>query len=258
VFLRIVTALLGEDYAQQAPTSLLLNRDKNAATNDIARLRGARLVTAVETPEGRRLDENLAKQLTGGDKITARMLHKEFFEFTPVLKLWIATNHRPEIRGTDLAIWRRIRLVPFGVIVPEGDVDRDLGDKLEAELPGILAWAVAGCLAWQREGLRAPAAVVAATQAYRAEMDQIGRFIDERCQTGPASSVTAAVLFEAYRSWAADGGEHTVTARKFRDQLVERSFEYVKRGTDSASRLGNIWRGIGLLKLSEVVENRDS
>ena len=251
VFLRIVSALLGEDYAQQAPSETLLTRDQRSASNDIARLRGARLVTAVETPEGRRLDENLAKQLTGGDKITARFLHREFFEFTPVLKLWIATNHRPEIRGTDLAIWRRIRLIPFGVIIPEDEVDEDLGDKLEAEIPGVLAWAVAGCLAWQADGLRAPTAVVTATQAYRAEMDQIGRFIDERCATGPASTSTAAVLFDHYRTWAADSGEHAVTARKFRDQLVERSYDYVKRGTDSASRTGNLWRGIALLDLSE-------
>lgn len=255
-FLKTVAGLLGEDYAQQAPTSLLLNRDKNSATNDIARLRGARLVTAVETPEGRRLDENLAKQLTGGDKITARLLHKEFFEFTPVLKLWIATNHRPEIRGTDLAIWRRIRLIPFGVIVPESDVDPDLEHKLQAELPGVLAWAVGGALAWQAGGLGMPSAIVAATQAYRDEMDQIGRFIDERCVTGPASSVKHAELVHAYRSWAADSGEHAVTAQKLRDQLIERSYEYVKRGTDSASRLGNLWRGIGLLELSERASAR--
>lgn len=250
-FLKTVAAVLGEDYAQQAPAETLLTRDNRGATNDIARLRGARLVTAVETPEGRRLDENLAKQLTGGDKITARELYKEFFEFTPVLKLWIATNHRPEIRGTDLAIWRRIRLIPFEVIIAEEETDEDLGEKLLTELPGILAWAVAGCLAWQADGLRAPAAVVEATNKYRAEMDQVGRFIEERCDTGPASSSKAAALFEAYRTWATDSGEYPVTARKFRDQLLERSYTYVKRGEDSASRTGNMWRGIGLVQLSD-------
>ena len=245
-FLKVISAVLGKDYAQQAPAEMLLTRKRDGANHDQARLRGARLVTAAETPEGRRLDENLVKQLTGQDEITARELYKSFFQFTPVLKLWIATNHKPDIKGTDLAIWRRIKLIPFSVTIAEAQVDPHLGEKLAAELPGVLAWALDGCISWQHGGLTSPVAVVAATTQYRADMDQIGRFIAECCEVGQHRAVKATDLFAAYRSWTVENGEPTVTHPKFRNQLVERSYTYLLRGSDSGSRNGNTWRGIGL------------
>ncbi|HLI51013.1 MAG TPA: phage/plasmid primase, P4 family, partial [Thermomicrobiaceae bacterium] len=150
--------LLG-DYAMQTPTDTLMAKRQDAIPNDVARLRGARFVAAVETEDGRRLSEPLVKQLTGGDRVTARFMRAEWFEFSPTFKLWLATNHKPVIRGTDHAIWRRIRLIPFTVTIAEADQDKELPAKLRAEMPGILRWAIDGCLSWQRDGLGVPEAV---------------------------------------------------------------------------------------------------
>src|SRR5262249_54371075 len=152
--------------------------------NDVARLKGARFVSAIEAEDGRRLAEALIKQMTGGDTMTARFLYGEFFEFLPEFKIFLAVNHKPLIRNTDHAIWRRIRLVPFTVTIPEAERDKDLPAKLRRELSGILAWAVQGCLDWQRAGLGMPEAVKAATAEYRAEMDVLDQFLAERCEIG--------------------------------------------------------------------------
>jgi len=148
-------SLLG-DYAQQTPSETLMAKRESAVPNDVARLRGARFVSAVETDEGRRLAEVMVKQITGGDTISARYMRAEWFEFTPQCKVWLATNHRPVIRGTDDAIWRRLRLVPFVVTIPEEERDKTLPDRLRDELPGVLAWAVQGCLEWRPKGSACP------------------------------------------------------------------------------------------------------
>src|SRR5262249_1677210 len=145
--------------------------------NDLAKLRGARFVTAIEVEEGKRLAESVVKHLTGGDTVTARFLFAEYFEFRPGFKLWLAANHKPVIKGTDYAIWRRIHLIPFSVQFEGEHKDTELAAKLLTELPGILAWAVRGCLAWQRDGLRPPEMVQAATEEYRKEMDVVGNFL---------------------------------------------------------------------------------
>ena len=150
-FMEIIRALFG-DYAQQTDFSTFLLQKYDTIRNDLARLKGARLVSAIEVDSGRKLAEGLVKQVTGGDTITARFLHREYFEFKPNFKIWLATNHKPEIRGSDYAIWRRIKLVPFDVTIPEEEQDRQLLSKLMTELDGILTWAVEGCLKWQRNG----------------------------------------------------------------------------------------------------------
>ena len=151
----------------------------------------------------------------------------------------MAGNHKPVIKGTDLAIWRRIRLIPFTVTIPPDEQDRHLPDKLRAELPGILAWAVRGCLDWQREGLTAPAEVLAATEAYRVEMDTLGDFLAECCTEGPNTQVTAKALYESYTTWAASQGEHSLTQRAFGMRLAERGFDRVRRH-------GGTWNWIGV------------
>src|SRR5262249_13180590 len=152
-----VSALLGKEYARQTPMETLLRRSGDTVRNDLARLQGARFVAAVEVERNRKLAEVLVKQLTGGDIITARFFYEEFFEYQPVLKLWLAVNHKPMVQGTDHAIWRRIRLLPFTATIPADEQDKRLMEKLQAELPGILRWAVEGCLAWQCEdGLTPP------------------------------------------------------------------------------------------------------
>jgi putative DNA primase/helicase len=238
-FLEVLQTLLG-DYAQSTPSASLLAKDRHdGIPNDIARLRGARLVTAVEIGQGRRLNEELMKRLTGQDTITARFLHAEFFDFRAEFKLFIACNHLPTITGTDHAIWRRIRLIPFTVTIPETEQDKDLPAKLQAELPGILAWAVRGCLAWQREGLGTPEEVKQATAGYRASMDQIGRFIEECCLVSQQVRIKASELYEAYKKWCDANGEQAATLSAFGHYLEEQGF--------AKHKIGTIWRlGIGL------------
>lgn len=236
-FLETIMSLLGTYAVRTRAESLMVQRN-DSIPNDIARLAGARMVTAMEAEEGRRLAESLVKSLTGGDQIAARFLNQEFFEFHPEFKIWLGTNHKPVIRGSDHAMWRRIRLVPFAVTIPEEEQDRDLREKLLAELPGILAWAVRGCLEWQRDGLGVPAEVRSATDGYREEMDVLGGFIADRCVIDPSSRESAKALYEAYRSWCAENGEDPRSQKWFGGKLRERGFDDAKTSTGVRCRMG--------------------
>jgi len=240
-FIDTIIALLSE-YAKQTPTDALMVKKNNGIPNDIARLKEARFVSAVETEEGHRLAEVLVKQLTGGDTITARFLHQEFFEYKPQFKIWLATNHKPIIRGTDYAIWRRIRLIPFNVTIAEEKVDKHLPEKLKNELQGILYWAVKGCLEWQKNGLQEPKEVIAATESYRAEMDIIADFIDERCIVKPYAKAKVSDVYKAYIEWCEVNGEKSLNRRAFGDRLRERGFNSRKGGHDGIY----MWEGIGM------------
>lgn len=239
----VMLSLMG-DYALQTPTETLMQIDRGGISNDIARLKGARFVAAVEAGEGRRIAEVLVKQLTGGDTISARFLRQEFFEFKPECKLFLATNHKPAIKGTDHGIWRRIRLIPFTVTIPEEEQDKNLLDKLKAELPGIFAWAVNGCLGWQELGLEMPSEVKKATEGYRAEMDVIAGFIEECCYIAPYANVQAFAIYDAYKKWCNENGEGTLTQRKFGGTLTERGYQR-ERGTGGRF----LWKGIGLIEV---------
>lgn len=217
-------------------------RKNDGIPNDIARLKGARFVSAVEAEKGQRLAESLVKQLTGGDRITARFMRAEFFEFTPEFKLFFATNHKPTVEGTDHAIWRRIRLIPFKVTIPEAEKDFQLPNKLKTELPGILQWAVSGCLAWQKTGLGAPDEIKDATEGYRSEMDVLSYFIDDVCVLSESSKVSAKSLYEAYSSWCYRNGERPLTKRDFSSRLTERGYTSAK-GTGGYY----FWKGIGIV-----------
>ena len=233
-FLETVHHLLG-DYAQQSDSSTFAVQQNQGPRNDVARLVGSRLVSAVETEEGQRLSEVLVKQVTGGDTVTARFLHQEFFQFKPEFKLFLATNHKPQIWGTDHAIWRRIRLVPFTVKIPDEEQDEQLPDKLLEELPGILAWAVRGCRQWQDEGLGEPEAVREATGEYREEMDLLGGFLGECCRLASNSEARAGDLYQAYLAWCQQNGEREVTQTTFGRKLVERGFR--KRRSTGGKRV---------------------
>jgi putative DNA primase/helicase len=229
------------DYGQTAPESLFTKDRNAAATNDVARLAGCRMAIAAELDEGAAFAESRIKALTGGDTITARLLYHEFFDFPPSHKFWISGNHKPTVRGTDHGIWRRLRLVPFTVTIPEGQKDPHLTAKLAEELPGILNWAIAGCLRWQREGLRVPQCVKAATEAYRAEEDVIGQFLDECTEKRPEARAGRTELYKAYRQWAEGAGiSYPLTARRFNRQVEERGFQWVK------SHGIQTWEGIAI------------
>jgi putative DNA primase/helicase len=187
--------------------------------------------------------EVLVKQLTGGDRMKARFMRQDLFEFEPQHKIWLAANHKPVIRGTDYAIWRRIRLIPFDVTIPENERDPHLIDKLQAELPGILAWCVRGCMAWQRQGLGMPERVRAATNAYQAEMDLVAQFLEENCVLNSLATVTAGVLYAEYRTWCEQAGENPRSQRWLSGRLKERGIT-----TDSRDTYGRaLYRGLGLI-----------
>jgi putative DNA primase/helicase len=167
--------------------------------------------------------------MSGGDTITARFMRGEFFDFKPEFKLFLAANHKPTIRGTDLAIWRRIRLIPFAVTFTEDKQDKQLPQKLRAELPGILAWAVRGCLGWQvYGGLGAPAAVKEATAAYRAESDLLAAFLADCTEEDPKAEVQASKIFETYKAWCEQNGERPQTGTMFGRRLTEKGFDKYK------------------------------
>lgn len=239
---RTVFHLLG-DYAAGTRAETFMVKHGESIPNDVARLMGARFVLASEAEENQRLAESLVKGVTGGDVLTARFMRAEFFDFVPVLKLWLATNHRPVIRGTDHAMWRRVRLIPFTVTIPEPEQDKTLGAKLRAEAPGILAWLVAGCRAWLASGLGEPESVRAATGEYRAAMDTLGAFIAERCTVDPEADIAARELYEEYQRWCSASNEKPISKKAFGLRLTERGF------ADFRTKHERGWRGIRLRTL---------
>jgi putative DNA primase/helicase len=241
VFVETIRAVLG-DYGMQAPAETFIER-RDTIPNDVARLRGTRFVAATETGEGRRLNEALVKRMTGGDTIVARFMRGEWFEFPATFKVVLATNHRPEIRGTDEAIWRRIRLVPFTVTIPTEERDPTLAAQLREELPGILAWAVAGCLAWQRDGLNTAEAVDAATTAYRGDMDMLGEFFEECCVIDPNVRAKAGDLYATFTAWGERNGTpkaERLSQQSFGRRLSERGYAQERRNS------GRWWVGVGI------------
>ena len=223
----------------QAKSLIVKSNSGSSSSEDIARLKGARFVTSSESNEGARLDESLIKQLTGGDKVTASRKYEHEFEFYPEFKIWMSTNHKPIIRGTDTGIWRRVRLIPFTINIPPDKIDKNLKYKLEQELPGIMKWAVDGCLLWQREGLKQPLVVQLATAEYRSEMDSVGAFINDCCSVGSGYFEKAQSLFQAYLEWARKNNEHEMTSMKFWGEIGKR---FEKQHTKN----GNIYNGIVL------------
>lgn len=230
------------DYASHAQTDTLMRVGSRGADNDLARLRSARLVTAIESGEGRRLDEERVKQLTGSDTIAARFLYAEAFEFRPVMKIWLACNHKPEIAGTDEGIWRRLRLIPFGVEIPPEQRDPDLQSKLRAEAAGILAWAVRGAVEWRNDGgLKPPTEVLAASNAWRADSDAVAQFIEEQCTVADFAKVRSGALYAAYRSWCIEQGTDCLTQRAVADRLQRLGYKPARTNAD-----GRVWSGLGL------------
>jgi putative DNA primase/helicase len=233
----VIHLLLG-DYGLSTPTETLLVKSGNGIPSDVARLKGARFVSAVESEHGRKLAEALVKQLTGGDKITARHLYGEWFDFDPTFKLFLAVNHKPVIRGSDHAIWRRIRLVPFTVTIPPEKRDKDLINKLKAESPGILRWAVEGCMLWQSEGLEPPDSVKTATGDYQSEMDVIGDFVAECCDVVPDAKTPFKDLFFKYSLWSSKSSDDSLDQKDFARALTERGFTPGKNNQLGRYRLG--------------------
>jgi putative DNA primase/helicase len=239
VFLSTLSGLLA-DYAKTAPSSSFTASTTEQHPTDLAGLRGARFVTAIETEDGARWAESKIKSLTGGDKIAARFMRCDFFEFVPEFKLVIAGNHKPGLRSVDEAIRRRLHLVPFTVTIPQNERDPKLGEKLRAEFGGILTWAILGCLAWQQDGLNPPAIVRNATKDYLAAEDAIGRWLEDRCITEEACWTTGAALFSDYKAWSERTGERATSQKRLTQALEGRGF------VQERTRVARGFAGIGL------------
>jgi putative DNA primase/helicase len=238
--IEVMEMVLG-NYARRTPVETFLKRREGSIPNDIARLRGVRFVWAAENDRGVRLAESLLKEMTGGDRMVARFMRSEFFEFMPAFKIWFATNHKPAIRG-DAAIWRRLKLIPFDYTIPKEKQKRrhEVMAMFRDELPGILNWAIEGCLEWQRDGLGVPEEVVNATREYETEQDTFSMFLEEKCVRVPSARMSSLTLYREYKIWAEQYGESPVSHKTFASLMSERSFAKTK------TRYGAIYAGIAL------------
>jgi putative DNA primase/helicase len=224
VFLNTVSGVLGS-YSKAAPIETFTASSIDRHPTELAMLRGARLVTAIETEEGRQLAEARIKSLTGGDRVSARFMRQNFFEYQPTFKLVLAGNHKPGLRGVDEAIRRRINLVPFGVTIPREERDQSLQDALVNEWPGILRWIVDGCLEYQKIGLSPPRAVEQATNAYLEQQDNIGNWLAECSHADPDGRATVSAIFDSWKRWCSANGVLPGSRNLFMDRLRGRGFE---------------------------------
>lgn len=239
VLIGTLTELMG-DYASVATMDTFTTSPTDRHPTDLAMLRGARLVTAQETDEGRRWAESRIKAMTGGDPITARFMRQDFFTFVPAFKLFVAGNHKPALRGVDEALRRRFHLIPFTVTIPPGDRDPDLRTKLRSEWPGILAWAIEGCLEWQRGGLAPPAAVTGATADYLDAEDSLAAWLTERTLRIGFGGTETTALYGDWASWAKLGGEDPGSLKRFVQALAARGLRATKNSTTRRSEIGGL------------------
>jgi putative DNA primase/helicase len=260
VFLLVISGVLG-DYHRQAPIEMFTESKTDRHPTELAALMGARLVTAVEPEQGRRWSETRIKQLTGGDEISARFMRQDFFDYTPQFKLFIAGNHKPGLRSVDKAISRRMNIVPFTVTISDDEKVKDLADILLAdEGPGILQWAIDGCLDWQKQGLAPPAAVTDATKDYLKTEDVLQSWIDERCVRDGGAATLSCLLFEDWKRWAEKRNEFVGSNKAFTQMLEGLGFEKIH------SRDGERWKGLRLFDplrdktadSTEAQKNQDS
>jgi len=250
VYLDTLSGLMG-DYATQAPPDLLVVKRNPEHPTEIADLCGRRLVVSTECEEGGRLRVQLVKRLTGDRRLKGRFMRQDFFEFTRTHKIILVTNNRPQVREASIAIWRRLCLVPFTVVIPPAEQDPQLIDKLRAEWPGILNWMVNGCHQWLANGLQIPPEVLAATEEYQAEQDVLAGFVEECCSLAAQAVVSRGDLYAAYEAWAKRSGEsHPLSNRQLYDRL--RKLPGVT--DDDPRRLNGKWTrvfsGIGLVSLA--------
>ena len=242
---KLLEAMSGilSDYATTAPMETFTATKNQRHETELAKLCGARLVTAVETDEGRSWAEAKIKWLTGGDTITARFMRGDYFDYQPAFKLVIAGNHKPRIKSVDEAIRRRFNLVPFNVTIPEAERDIRLGEKLKTEWPGILRWMIDGCIDWQEGGLCPPKCVLDATAEYLEGEDSMAAWLHECCEVKPEKADSSTALYDSWKAWADRSGEYGVSQREFSQKLSSRGFEKKKTRTGA--------RFIGLALLSQ-------
>ena len=247
-FMETIAGLLGEDYAAGIPTdTIMLKHFGDGIPNDLARLKGARFASVNEVENGQTMAEGKIKDMTGEEKLKVRFMRGEWFDFMPEFKLWLRANHKPVIVGTDYAIWRRIRFIPFDVVITPDKQDPNLREELKDEYEGILAWAVKGCLDWQEERLNPPEQVTSATTGYRNEQDVVGHFLAER--TRNTGSVSKKALYLAYLNWCEENGDKSVAQRSFTPAIRERGY------VETREAIGRGWAGLSLINTNPDTGN---
>ena len=234
VMANVIVKIMG-DYVQTANFDLLAQKE-SGATNDIARLVGARLVMANETRENQRLDDQKLKALVSTEKIAARFMYAEFFEFWPQFKIWLRGNYKPIITDCSEGAWRRMRLVPFENQIPPEKTDPDLEAKLLTEKEGILAWMIDGCHRWQQERLKPCKRIEDASRVYREESDMLGEFLEDCCEVGAGKSETQKTTYHTYRQWAVSNGIHSVTQKSLTRQLGSRGIDTKRAKTQGDTK----------------------
>jgi putative DNA primase/helicase len=254
VFHHTIATMLG-DYATSAADNLFfISKGDGLHQTSTASLHGARFVLCSEVPEDRRFNEQLLKNMTGGDVIKTRRLYENEWDFKPTCKLFFCGNHKPGIRGSDGAIWSRVKLIPWTVVIPKAERDTALESKLRAELSGILTWAVRGCAAWLASGLGEPPDVESATEVYREESDPFSEFFHARCEFGDSFKVSRQALRRAYEQWCSEHGASPFGARKLADALRRRGVS--DGGSIRDKTIGDApadaWRGVRVLDRSHV------
>ncbi len=244
VLVSTIRHLMG-DYGYTMPFSTLDFGTRSSISNDVAALAGRRFVMSSEAQEDARLNEGRIKGLTGDSTITARFLNKEYFTFQPVGKFWLAFNHRPRIVDSSHGMWRRIRLIEFSRIFTESEVIKDLEAMLVDELPGILNWAIEGCLKWQREGLEVTSAIKASTAEYRVESNGMFEFIEQVCDVGAQFAIPKQALYNAYVEWTGTVKERFPYSKHgFGSRMAAQGFQEDMKKIDG--RPVRRWVGIGL------------
>jgi len=254
-FLSTIGFILG-DYAVHAARGLLFQKRGESHPTELTDLFGRRFVTCAEIEEGLNFDEALVKDITGGEPIRARRMREDFWQFRPTHKLFIAGNHKPTVRGTDDGIWRRLRLVPFTVTIAPEERDKDLPRKLLDEAPGILAWAVRGCLEWQHVGLGDPPTVIQATKTYREESDLLGAFFDTRLRFDPNERLLKSELTKHLKAWADELGLRLMPPRQVAARLKAKGATDGTMRTQVPGQVRDAWLGVALLERESLAACR--
>jgi putative DNA primase/helicase len=246
-FIEAIQYVLG-DYSSTTRPEVLMEKKHDTIPVELAALKGVRFTSTVETGYGQRFAESLIKQITGGDELQVRFMRQDPFSYKPQFKIWLASNNKPDIRGRDQGIWSRIMLIPFTVMIPPKERDKQLGEKLKKEGEAILSWAVKGCLAWQKEGLNPPEQVLEAVSEYQDETDRLSGFFEDCCSLNPLAKTTTKGLYSAYEMWCEDNGEAPVRKNTFTKMLRERGYESIRIGHEGARG----WAGIKLGKKTQT------
>ena len=247
--LELFRHILG-DYSSQVMIDSLMTRraqESNASLADLADLRGARFVTTSETEAGQRLAEGKLKYLTGMSEVKTCRKYENPVTFAPTHKIFIDANHRPVVRGSDTAIWTRLKLIPFIVSIPDDEIDKNLLNKLKAEVAGVLAWAVKGCLEWKKDGLAEPDEVRASVGTWRTEDDPHKEFFEDECEFDPSQSIPVSRMWDAFRTWAGENGlRHPSKERLYKELRLRGCTQVVERPIPNSKQVRS-WKGVCVL-----------